>query len=81
MCHAGGDLAYIEAEIFGGEGMQAHVLVAANGGAGLVVLAHDAINTVLRSLGLVCGNGEDEFESLGLGRYRETDGWVNGCNE
>ncbi|MES2261147.1 MAG: hypothetical protein V4724_21740 [Pseudomonadota bacterium] len=74
---ASGDLAYIEAEIFGGAGVQAHVLVGAGGAFGPVVVAHDAINAALRSIGVRTGNERDEFESVGLGRCRETDAWID----
>jgi hypothetical protein len=76
---ANGDLAYIEAEIFGGAGVQAHVLVRAGGKIGSVVLANDAINSALRSLGIELGSDGDEFESLGLGRHRDTDAWIDGA--
>lgn len=73
---AGGNLAYIEAEIFGGAGMQAHVLVGKGGNAGAVVVADDAINAALRLLGVRPGSHQDEFESVGLAKFRETDAWI-----
>jgi hypothetical protein len=76
-----GDLAYIEAEIFGGMGNQAHVLVGAGGKVGSVVVAPDAINAALRSLGVQVGQDVDEFKSLGLGRCRDTDAWIDGAEE
>lgn len=70
-----GDFAYIEAENFGGAGTQAYVLF--NGGkAGSPVVANDAINCVLRLLGVRTGKDSDEFETVGLGRHRETDSWL-----
>lgn len=76
-----GDLAYIEAEIFGGMGIQAHVLVGAGGRVGSVVVAPDAINAALRSLGVQPCQDGDEFESVGLGRCRDTDAWIDGAEE
>jgi hypothetical protein len=35
----------------------------------------DSINTVLKQLGVVCAQGLDEFDTLGLGRYRSTKQW------
>lgn len=78
---AGGDLAYIEAEIFGGAGVQASVLVGSGGRIGSVIVAHDAINVALRSLGVPRSNGGDEFESLALGRCRDTDAWIDSDQE
>ncbi|NHZ43774.1 hypothetical protein [Massilia aquatica] len=78
---AGGDLAYIEAEMFGGAGVQASVLVEAGGKIGSAIVAHDAINVALRSLGIRSGFGGDAFTSLALGRYRETDAWVDSGQE
>lgn len=76
-----GDLVYIEAEIFGGMGIQAYVLVGAGGRIGSVVLAPDAINAALRSLGFQRGRDGDEFESLGLGRCRDTNVRLDGAEE
>ena len=78
---AGGDLAYIEAEIFGGAGVQASVLVGSGGRIGSVIVAHDAINAALRSLGVPRRNGGDEFASLALGRCRDTDAWIDSGQE
>lgn len=78
---ASGALAYIEAEIFGGAGVQAHVLVGPGGRVGPVIVAHNAINIALRSLGVRPGNDGDEFEWLGLGRCRDTDAWIDGIEE
>ncbi|MYN05396.1 hypothetical protein GTP41_25180 [Pseudoduganella sp. DS3] len=70
-----GDFAYIEAEVFGGAGTQAYVLFS-GGKAGSPIVANDAINYALQLLGVRTGKDSDEFESVGLGRHRETDSWL-----
>ncbi|MDV0438655.1 hypothetical protein [Xanthomonas sacchari] len=73
---AGGEVAYIEAEIFGGAGMQAHAIFAHGKAIGSPVVAQSAINTALVRLGAERGEATDEFESIGLGLNRDTDQWV-----
>jgi hypothetical protein len=81
---AKGPLAYLEAELFGGAGMQAAVVWSG----GRVTLgpvdtdesgrlADGAFNVTLRHLGVARGAAIDEFSALGLGRYRETDDWAD----
>jgi hypothetical protein len=64
---------YLEAEYFGGRGSQFAVLW--QGGQHNV--EPSTINTVLQKLGVVSTAGRDEFDTLGLGRPRETEEWVN----
>jgi len=76
-----GKLAYIETNYFGGTGSQAAAVFSA----GRIVMrssipigrqpAHrDApINTALRALGVEALAGEDEFDSIGLGRFRDLE--------
>jgi hypothetical protein len=71
-----GLVAYLEAELFGGVGIQAHVLFSDGVALGEPVVAPDAINEGLRLLGVQQGPHEDEFAAVGLGRYRDTDGWM-----
>jgi hypothetical protein len=81
---AKGALAYLEAELFGGAGMQAAV-VWSGGRVDLDPVATDesgrlaegAFNVTLRHLGVTRGAAIDEFSALGLGRYRETDDWAD----
>ncbi|QDQ86398.1 hypothetical protein FMZ60_01455 [Alcaligenaceae bacterium SJ-26] len=72
----GRSIVYIEAEIFGGWGTQASILFKDGVQVGDPVIAEDAINQALRSLGVASGNAVDEFEAAGLGRHRNTDGWL-----
>jgi hypothetical protein len=68
-------IAYVEAESFGGSGIQA----AAVWIAGTIVLDpfvdDEAINEALRTIGVARGL-QDEFDALDLGRHRFTDDWV-----
>jgi hypothetical protein len=69
-------IAYIEAEIFGGSGMQASFIFSNGVQVGQPIVADDAINQALRSLGVSKGNSIDEFEAVGLGLHRDTDQWL-----
>lgn len=64
-------LAYIETDYFGGAGTQGGVLYE-NGrvGAAPRVDGSGVINALLSELGVWRGSGKDEFDSLGLGKYR-----------
>ena len=73
---ASGEVAYIEAEIFGGAGMQAHALFARGKAIGSPVVSQTAINAALALLGAKRGEASDEFESVGLGLHRDTDLWA-----
>lgn len=75
-----GPVAYVEAEIFGGSGTQAHTLIPAGGGGtdALVSVSNDAINSALEWLGVWPLDGKDRFDTVGLGKHRETDSWVVG---
>jgi len=74
---ARGPVAYIEAELFGGSGTQAHVLVPAPGADTMLRVSDDAINRALGWLGVTPLGGKDEFATVGLGRHRETDAWLD----
>jgi hypothetical protein len=83
-----GGIAYLEAEIFGGTGTQAIVLWR-NGQVCLgpvttefTATAPDPssspqwpFNQALRELGVDRGDAFDEFDALGLGRWRRTEDW------
>lgn len=68
-------LACIEAEFFGGVGIQAHVLFA-EGTVGRRSVSERAINEALRYLGVAKGGAWDEFAAVGLDRHRHTDDWI-----
>ena len=88
----GGSVAYVEAEIFGGTGTQSACVYengscvlepftsnpqALRNARTKVQLSDDAINTALRRLGANVAQGSvDEFDSVGLGRNRHTEDWL-----
>jgi hypothetical protein len=74
-------VAYIEAEFFGGSGTQANVLFSQNDGGARVNVSDDAINDALAWLGVHPRDGKDLFNTVGLGKRRETDGWLAGCDQ
>ncbi|MFJ4484872.1 hypothetical protein ACIP3D_21240 [Streptomyces longwoodensis] len=82
---AGGPVAYVEAEYFGGAGEQR----AAVWEGGSLVLgplrieegepfppAGSPVSRALRRLGITARPGEDEFATAGLHRHRNTGDWV-----
>jgi len=82
-----GPVAYVEAEYFGGTGSQlAAVWQAGQLVLGPIIKAEDAppsaagkspISQALRCLGVSAGGHFDEFDAVGLGRHRDTDGWFD----
>lgn len=70
-----GKFVYVEAEFFGGDGTQASVTWDEKGIAALPIVDQHAINMALRFLGVQIGDHLDEFDALGLGRYRNTNDW------
>lgn len=71
-----GVIAYIEAEIFGGLGAQAHAIFSRGAALGPAVVSPHAINDALRALGISAFGAFDEFDAVGLGQHRHTDEWV-----
>ena len=70
-----GIVAYIEATFTGGYG--GHVTMIWENGKRISKAGND-INEVLRRLKVVAQPGRDEFDTLGLARYRSTRQWVSG---
>ncbi|GAB1333372.1 hypothetical protein [Streptomyces sennicomposti] len=83
---AGGPVAYVEAEYFGGVGEQR----AAVWDGGSLVLgplyveerqpfppAGSPISQALRRLGVVASAGQDEFSAVGLDRHRHGEAWID----
>jgi hypothetical protein len=72
-----GSVAYIETEYFGGTGDQGAAVWDAGGLVyGPSRAPRDVINQALRMLGVSRDRGRDEFDSIGLGRWRGNDDWV-----
>jgi hypothetical protein len=65
---------YLEAEFFGGAGLQASVL-AEQGHLDEPVIGRSAINEALEFFGVDTGEAVDAFDALGLGRHRDTEDW------
>ncbi|MBN2410674.1 hypothetical protein JXQ31_03210 [candidate division KSB1 bacterium] len=68
-----GLVAYVEATFIGGYG--GHATMLWEYGERLEPPG-DNINTVLKQLGVVCGRGLDEFETVGLKSYKSTKQWL-----
>ncbi|WET77736.1 hypothetical protein P3102_27160 [Amycolatopsis sp. QT-25] len=84
-CSEHGAVAHVEAEYFGGVGTQfAQVWDHGKTVLGPLRLAEDEpapadgspISQALRWLGVLKGEHFDEFDAVGLGRYRDTDDWL-----
>lgn len=76
-------VAYISTEYFGGQGGQ-DAIVWSNGD---IIFSpksegygdawpNSAISRALRTVGVIADQGRDEFDTLGLGRHRETHRWA-----
>lgn len=70
-----GAIAYFEAGYFGGMGSQ-RAIVWQNGVIARGPLYGDAIDQALRMLGVERSGECDEFDTVGLGKYRETEKWA-----
>lgn len=85
-----GPIAYIEAEFFGGRGTQSaiawkdrvvtfgpvHTQTDDGEEEGYTTSNELAINQVLRVFGIESERGRDEFDTVGLGRFRESRDWT-----
>ena len=67
---------YFEAEYFGGEGGQIAIIWQNNKRQQILSYGQNRINQVLKLFGVIAKKGQDEFDTLGLGRYRETNKWL-----
>jgi hypothetical protein len=85
-CSSNGPAAYVEAEFFGGLGMQsAQVWHGKEVVFGPLHMPEEEpapaggtpISQALRHLGVVKGDYYDEFSAVRLGRHRETDHWLS----
>lgn len=71
-----GCLAYVEAEFFGGSGTQGSAVFRDGKNAGPIIVDEHAINDALVEIGVQRLNHQDEFDALGLGKYRNTEDWL-----
>ena len=78
---AGRGFAYIETDYFGGTGSQAAAifsdwppaLLLADEDTNAPAQPESPINTALRSLGVRAAPGQDEFDTVGIGRFRDLE--------
>lgn len=70
-----GPLAYVESEYHGGDGEQ-RSMVWENGEPREPEESSRAIHDALISLGVQRAEGQDAFDTLGLGRHRSVDDWL-----
>lgn len=76
-----GVIVYVETDYFGGTGSQAAAVLSADEVAfqGTQTIGNtptsrdDPINVALRAIGVVVDSQHDEFEALGLGRFRDLE--------
>ena len=68
--------AYVEAEYFGGEGGQIAIIWNNRARQKLFSYGQENINKVLKDFGIKPKIGNDLFDTLGLGRHRNTIDWV-----
>ncbi|WP_374517694.1 hypothetical protein [Undibacterium squillarum] len=71
-----GHIAYIEAEIFGGTGIQASQQFSHGKAITTITIEINAINVALKSLGVSQTNTSDEFDTIGLSIHKDTDAWI-----
>ncbi len=69
-------VAYIEADYFGGQGGQMAIIWKNNKREYFVEYGQDCINEVLKIFGIKARLFADEFDTLGLGRHRNTIDWL-----
>lgn len=69
-------MAYVEAEYFGGQGGQSAIVWDNGKRVKILGFGKNIINQVLQDFEVVTINDKDEFDTLSLGRYRDTENWV-----
>jgi hypothetical protein len=82
-----GPIVYAATRFFGGEGAQ-EAVVWIDGEVVLEIVEDEddrsawpdsPISRALRRIGVVAASGEDEFDAIGLGRYRSNEAWATAC--
>ena len=69
-------IGYVEADYFGGQGEQVGILWKGNQRHKVFNKTQSAINCILRHFGVISAIGKDEFDTINLGRHRETNDWL-----
>ncbi|MNC42139.1 hypothetical protein D3C75_909450 [compost metagenome] len=70
-------IAYVEAEYFGGLGSQSGIIWEKNNTIFCEAVTDNAINRVLNILGIQKIQNKDEFDTVALGRHRNIEDWIN----
>jgi hypothetical protein len=69
-------IAYVEAEYFGGAGGQIANIGNNHKRESFFEYGQECINKVLKEFGIKSNTGNDEFDTLSLGRHRNTNVWL-----
>lgn len=69
-------IGYIEAEYFGGQGGQAAIIWKEGHRFALFDYGPNSINSVLKYFEVMTEKGKDEFDTINLGRHRDTNDWL-----
>lgn len=69
-------IGYIEAEYFGGQGGQTAILWQNGRRYKLFDFGKGVINFLLKHFGVIAETGLDEFDTINLGRHRNTEDWL-----
>jgi len=73
-------IGYIEAEYFGGQGGQTAILWQNGERYRVYNFGQGVINLLLKHLGVSAEIGLDEFDTINLGRHRNTEDWLEQAN-
>lgn len=77
-----GPVAYVETDYHGGVGSQAAILYENETiSLGPLHAKRGPINAVLQHMGVIRGDARDEFETIGLSRYRSNEDWIEHSKE
>ena len=70
-------MAYVESEFFGGQG--GHIgLIWKDGEREFIGdFKKSTMNEILKKLGVIRNRNQDEFETIGLDRHRDTEDWTD----
>lgn len=73
-------IAYVEAEYFGGQGGQIAIIWNNGKRQSFFEYGQECINRVLKDFGIKTKFSKDEFDTLSLGRHRNTIDWIEDSN-
>jgi len=69
-------IGYVEAEYFGGQGGQSGIIWQDGRLYQPYDFGSNAINSVLKHLGIIAQKGLDEFDTINMGRHRNNEDWL-----